>query len=182
MVARGRAREGLLDTYEAERRPLAETVLHSTTAATRILFTGGNMALLRDRVAFPLMRLPQLQRRLGWHLSQLGIHYRGGPLAPRSRKRGPRTGDRAPNIPCLHPDGTRTRLHDELGDRWVLLGPSGPAEQEATEQLDNEVTVLRHPDTRLHQNLLIRPDGHVGWRGNTGLAQWMQDALDGVAR
>ena len=179
MVVRGRAREDLLQTYEAERRPLAETVLRSTTAATRVIF-GGGRSFLRDRVAFPLMRARRVQQQVWWSASQLGVHYRGRSLAARSRGPGPRAGDRAPNVVCLRGDGTRTRLHDELGDRWVLLGPSGPAEREARERLGAEVAVLAHPDTRLRENLLVRPDGHVAWRGRTGLGQWLDSALCGA--
>ena len=178
LVARGRAGEALLETYEAERRPLVETVMRSTTAATRVLFSG-QRSFLRDRVAFPLLRRRGLQRQLWWRASQLGVHYRRGPLAGRDRGPGPRAGDRAPNIACLHPRGGRTLLHDNLGDRWVLLGPPGPAEQEVTARLGDDVVVLGHPDPRMRENLLVRPDGHVAWRGRAGAARWLDAALCG---
>lgn len=178
MVIRGGAGEPVLDTYEAERRPLAATVARSTTAATRVLFSG-QKSFLRDRIAFPLMRLPLVQQQVWWRASQLGVHYRGGPLAPPDRARGPRAGDRAPNIACRRLDGTSTRLHDELGDRWVLLGPAGQAERAAVRRLGEDLTVLRHPDSRLRESLLVRPDGHVGWRGTDGVGQWLDSVLCG---
>ena len=178
LVARGRAAEPLLQTYEAERRPLVETVLRSTTAATRVLFSGGR-SFLRDRVAFPLMQRPWLQRQLWWRASQLGVHYRRGPLAGRDAGPGPRAGDRAPNIACLRRDGGRTLLHENLGDRWVLLGPPGPAEDEVVERLGDEVVALDHPDAGLRENLLVRPDGHVAWRGRRGAGRWLDAVLRG---
>jgi 4,5-epoxidase len=178
LVVRGRAGEPLLETYEAERRPLVETVLRSTTAATRVLFAG-QRSFLRDRVAFPLMRRPRLQRELWWRASQLGVNYRRGPLADRDRGPGPRSGDRVPNIDCLRPDGTSAVLHDHLGDRWAMLGPPGPADEEVVRRLGHDVVVLRHPDPRMRENLLVRPDGHVAWRGRTGVARWLDAALRG---
>ena len=59
LVVQGRADEALLDTYEAERRPLAAEVLRNTTTNTRVLLGEGALGrLLRDRVLTPITRLP----------------------------------------------------------------------------------------------------------------------------
>ena len=121
LVTRGRAAERLLDTYEAERRPVAAEVLKDTTTNTNLLL--GNSVwtrLIRDYLFVPAMRLPAVQRKFQGKASQLKVSYRGGPLTPKpgllSRlasiaHSGPRAGDRAPDAPCLvQPAGEPTTL------------------------------------------------------------------------
>ena len=56
LVISGRADAGLLDTYEAERRPIAKDVLTSTSGVTELVVGEGRMSrLVRDRIAIPLM-------------------------------------------------------------------------------------------------------------------------------
>jgi len=193
LVVAGRAAESLLDTYQAERRPIAEEVLKSTTGVTRIALVDHPVArLLRDRVLMPLLNRPFAQRYITEQSSQLKVHYRGGPLAPSSflpssllpssLLRGPRPGDRIPDVPCVRGDGTPTRLHAELGARWVLLGAEETDECAvlARKRLGEDlVTVLRADRADL---LLVRPDAHLAWRGPVqpdGLDRWLTGMLGG---
>ncbi|MDN5915203.1 MAG: FAD-dependent monooxygenase [Pseudonocardia sp.] len=169
LVVHGRASEALLDTYTAERRPLAVEVLRSTTMNTRILVGTGPVArFLRDRVFVPLLNQPGVQRRATRTASQLWATYRAGPLGGRGR--APRPGDRIPDRPCTRHDGTPTRLHAELNPLWVLLAPRGhDTDLEATDavarkHLGADVIAL-HAHTALDRILLVRPDGHLAWRG-----------------
>ena len=58
LVTQGRADERLLDTYEAERRPVAADVLKSTTNNTKLLLgTTLLTRLIRDYLFVPAMRL-----------------------------------------------------------------------------------------------------------------------------
>lgn len=117
----------MLDTYPAERRPIAEDVLASTSSLTGLILGGSAPArMFRDHMFVPLMNRPLVQRLIWEQASQLKVSYRGGPLAERSRRRprwarGARTGDRVPDLPCTAQDDRGTRLHDELGPRWALL-------------------------------------------------------------
>ncbi|HEX4247069.1 MAG TPA: FAD-dependent monooxygenase [Pseudonocardia sp.] len=213
-VATGHAGEPLLDTYEAERRPVAAEVLGTTSGATRVMYADNTAArLLRDHVVVPLMNRPRVQRWITEGSSQLLVSYRGGPLAPAGwprtpawRRSGPRPGDRVPDLVCRRVDGSTTRLHAELGRRWAVLGPagagkaagsaaaagetagSGAAAGEAAGSgsaagdmvravLGTAVTELRWdgPDT-----LLVRPDGHLAWRGAdpAGMARWLAAAFE----
>ncbi|HEX6342441.1 FAD-dependent monooxygenase [Umezawaea sp.] len=165
LVASGHAGAALLDTYEAERRPVAEGVLSTTSGATRLIVGGSPRArLLRDRVVVPMVNRRFVQRAIWERSSQLRITYRGGPLGGHRLGRGPRPGDRVPDRPCVRADGTATRLHAELGSRWVLLGGEDHA-RVARERLGRErVTVLRADGGPA----LVRPDGHLAWRGRGG--------------
>jgi len=104
---------GLLDTYEAERLPVAARVLGRSTE----LYAG-----LDQR------RLSSLQR--GDEERQIALSYHGGPLAPVD---GPATttlhaGDRAPDAPCAGP-GMRRLFDAYRGPHFTVLafGPDATA-------------------------------------------------------
>ncbi|GGS58642.1 FAD-dependent monooxygenase [Actinokineospora fastidiosa] len=174
LVVRGLAGPELLDTYGAERRPLAADVLRNTTANTRLLL--GETALtrfLRDRVVVPLLGIPAVQRRATRVASQLWVTYRRGPLGGRGP--APRPGDRIPDGEYQRTDGTRTRLHAELGPEWALVGGSAELSAVARTAL-GEVAWLRGEGDAL----LIRPDAHLAWRGDDPAA--LRDRLTAMLR
>lgn len=184
LVVRGAAGERLLDSYEAERRPLATEVLRGSTAVTRVNITRNAAGrFLRDQVVVRLFNLPWLQRWASYTASQLWVSYRKGPLGGRRVGRGPRPGDRVADLDCVRADGTRTRLYRELGTGWALLVPPGGADAWGTavrRRLGDQVVRLHRTIGRPGEAWLVRPDGHLGWRGRdpAGLGRW----LDGVLR
>jgi 2-polyprenyl-6-methoxyphenol hydroxylase-like FAD-dependent oxidoreductase len=100
----------LLDSYEAERRPVAARVLGVSSALMRKYVDGDADA-----------------HRRGADTHQLDISYRGGPLAP-SGTGSLRPGDRAPDAPLRSADGTRVRLFELLrGPHPTLLRFGGAA-------------------------------------------------------
>jgi 2-polyprenyl-6-methoxyphenol hydroxylase-like FAD-dependent oxidoreductase len=181
LVVSGRADQHLLDTYEAERRPIAKSVLDTTSGVTEVVVGQGRASrLLRDRLLVPLLNLRWMQNLITERASQLRVSYRSGPLgAGRSRfLPGLRVGDRVPDRPCTRSDGTTVRLHDALGPGWALLGPQSLADI-AREHL-GDVVALRGERAAL----LVRPDGHLAWRGtdSAGLREWLGTALGEPAR
>jgi 4,5-epoxidase len=65
MVVNGTADDKLLDSYEAERRPVAAKVVKSTGAASNLVLGNHIFArLLRDWVVIPLLNKASLQRRV----------------------------------------------------------------------------------------------------------------------
>lgn len=191
LVVGGRADPQLLDSYEGERRPLARAVLTATSTAVDVMLpTSRWKRLVRDWLVMPAMRLPKVQ----WHLlmaaSQLGITYRKGSLTPRSRwwSRRPRPGDRVPDVTCRRDDGTTGTLHASISAMWSVLAN---LEQDATRYADaaaphlgtDKVQTLVAKQAKPGQVLLIRPDGHVAWRGGTRggsaeqMAAWLKKTL-----
>jgi 4,5-epoxidase len=179
LVVRGRAGEALLDTYEAERRPIATEVLRSTSAMTGLVVGDNPVARwVRDHLFVPLLDRSFVQRMIWEQASQLKVSYRHGPLGqtrPESLawagRAAPRIGDRVPDIACVRDDGTPTRLHAELGGRWAYLRPRTAAGTDkqltALDRLGAEaVTLLGPRDPRGVLAMLVRPDGHLAWRGN----------------
>jgi 2-polyprenyl-6-methoxyphenol hydroxylase-like FAD-dependent oxidoreductase len=186
LVVHGGADHALLDTYRAERRPLATEVLRSTSATARLQI--GNSALLRlltRWVLVPLFNRPAVQRRGTLIASQLAVSYRRGPLAGRRPRLGrrPRPGDRVPDLECVDPRGGTTRLHAELGGRWALLATGHGAQvcrSEAGAWLGDRVVTLAPADWRDDEAWLVRPDAHLAWRGRPnsgGLGRWLQGTL-----
>jgi 4,5-epoxidase len=177
LVAKGIADEQLLDTYQAERRPVAKTVVSGTTSTTKILL-GTNVAArwMRDRVILPVVRSSVVQKRLFAVASQLSVSYRRGPLSSRARiPVGLRPGDRVPDMVCRRPDGTATSLHGELAGRWALVNPRGGISPPA--DLGEELVVL---EAAVSDTLLIRPDAHLAWRhryATIGLDSWLHQSL-----
>ncbi|MGW3276713.1 FAD-dependent monooxygenase [Nocardia rhamnosiphila] len=108
-VVHGHARESLLDSYEAERRPIAEQVITGTHELHSVLMDHG--CPVAERLA--LAREPGFTERAVARIS--GIAYRydntldAGPPAPRSPD-GPVVGDRAPDVEIT----PRLRLHERL--------------------------------------------------------------------
>ncbi|MFI7422978.1 FAD-dependent monooxygenase [Nonomuraea sp. NPDC049684] len=188
LVARGRADRRLLDTYEGERRPLARKVLRATSTAVGVMLPGAPWKrLLRDHVVLPVVRLPAVQRRLWLAASQLGISYRGGPLAAAERRWMPglRPGDRMPDLACRRPDGGGTTLHAAVGGRWVVLAGDRHAAarhaEAAAAHLGADLIVALTPMQPGSPDVtLIRPDGHIGWRHHPApdrLATWLNQVL-----
>ncbi|MCX4764547.1 FAD-dependent monooxygenase [Streptomyces sp. NBC_01275] len=136
-VLGGRASADLLDTYEEERRPIAAHVLGLSTA------------IHRD------------EARRGTATMQLGLGYRESSLAQETRQSPTgriRAGDRAP-------DGTTegVRLFDALrGPGWTLLTVG-------TRSSAPGLDPVHLPAHGAYGTgvFLIRPDGYVGWAGET---------------
>jgi len=178
LVADGRAPDALLDTYGAERRPVAEEVLKLTHALVHY----GSLShpvkrRVRDVVVPALGRSPVIQRRAARRMSQVYVSYPPGPLVRQSRDRGaPRVGQRMPDIQ-VRAGGQATTLHGVLrGGRHVLVAPaahaasvlSDPALRRHQSDLEIVTTTPAPGDNRTGPFVLIRPDGHVAARGRPG--------------
>src|SRR5262249_58680589 len=86
LVTKGIAGEQLLDTYQAERRPVAKDVVVGTTAATKILLgTNTTTRWLRDQLILPMLNRPIVQDRLLAVASQLSVSYRRGPVSRKNQ-------------------------------------------------------------------------------------------------
>lgn len=181
LVVSGRAHETLLDSYEAERRPIAAEVLSNTADVTDILAGGRLMTrLIRDHVMVPMLSRRWVQRHIADKASQLSVTYRRGPLGSTRRPRafgmrapGLRPGDRVPDAEFTCENWDVVRLFTLLGPGWALLGRDTLGAV-AKARL-GDVAVLPGDDDAL----LVRPDGHLAWRGRDPrkLAEWLDITL-----
>ncbi len=125
LVATGRADAALLDTYAAEREPVADRLLAGTARATRVITAQHPIARQARGLALRLVAAsPPLGRRAAAALSQLGLGYPDGPLTEREPSRtGRRRG--VPDPGALAPDVA-------LAPDIALAAPDGPTLRQAT--------------------------------------------------
>jgi 2-polyprenyl-6-methoxyphenol hydroxylase-like FAD-dependent oxidoreductase len=187
LVVAGRADPALLDSYEAERVPVARRLLNTTDRAFMLVVSDSRLAgLLRTRIlariaAFAMSR-PRIQQFAFGIVSQTGIRYRESRLSQTLAglpDRAPRAGDRFPWLRLRLPaNGPVADLFDKLDDtrfNLVVIGqPPPPAGALALGDLlrvhaiprdvVNDV-VLGRARIPLPSFYLVRPDGHVGLCG-----------------
>ncbi|TCO83801.1 2-polyprenyl-6-methoxyphenol hydroxylase-like FAD-dependent oxidoreductase [Plasticicumulans lactativorans] len=187
LVSHGHAAAGLLDSYEAERIPVAERLLRTTDRAFSIVVSNRWLAgLLRMRVLPKLLALAmrgERTRRLAFRtISQTGIRYPDSALsqdlaAPPGH--APRAGDRFPWLRlAFAADGAAEDLYARLDDtRFHLLLVGQAAPPGLPDALDGQLDVHvipEHPHNAQALDrariprpafYLLRPDGHVGLAG-----------------
>ena len=208
LVDRGASPDSLLDSYTPERRPTALGVLGETDAMTRMVTLRNPIARsARNHLASVLGQFDFFSRQVSRNLSELGVAYRESPIVAEDRpgailapaealafRRGPRPGDRVPDVPLEAPGPDR--LHRALlGTRHVLLlfGEVDPAVLDLAGRHAGEITTCRvggegtipDPDGHLAHRFgvrsaalyLIRPDGYVAYRAEPadagGLAAYL---------
>ena len=125
LVHAGIAPETLLDSYEAERRPVAIGVLKGTDRATRAITLRNAIARsVRDRLASILLKLGPVRRRLARGVAEIDVDYRSSPIVAEigpNRSR-PRAGDRVPDLALFPTADGPDRLFDLLrGPRHTLF-------------------------------------------------------------
>ncbi len=99
-VVHGTSPDALLDTYHAERHPVAARVLRNTMAQVAVSRTDERTAALRDTLA-ELLALDEPRQLIGGMLSGLDIHYDLGPGHPLLGRRMPDLDlVAAPDGPC----------------------------------------------------------------------------------
>jgi 2-polyprenyl-6-methoxyphenol hydroxylase-like FAD-dependent oxidoreductase len=158
----------LLDTYHAERHPIAARVLRDTMAQTALLRSDDRIEALRDIVS-ELLSMDEPRKRFAAMMSGLDIHYDLGDGHPL-------LGRRMPDLDLDTANGPRrlfTLLHDA---RPVLLNLGEPGSFDITPWADRvqmidaqyvgswELPVLGAVPAPTA--VLIRPDGYVAWAGD----------------
>jgi hypothetical protein len=160
--------ESLLDTYTAERRPVAEAVLANTLAQVAIMRPDPQSGAMRDIVA-NLMQFDDVNRFFGEMMSGLSIRY---DLGSERDDVGRLIGDKQ-----IRNGDTDGSLYDVMQDGMgVLLDASteGKASRlaAAITQRIRCVAVDRGP------SMLIRPDACIAWAGDDGSTDGLEEALD----
>jgi 3-(3-hydroxy-phenyl)propionate hydroxylase len=160
--------ESLLDTYHAERHPVAARVLRNTMARVALRRTDDRTKALGDYVS-QLLGMDEPRRRLAAELSGLDLHYDLG-------EGHPLLGRRMPDLDLVTANGP-LRVFTLLHDAWPVLlnlGESGAFDispwADRVELMDAKymgtwelpaLGVVPPPAA-----VLIRPDGYVTWVGD----------------
>jgi 3-(3-hydroxy-phenyl)propionate hydroxylase len=177
-VVKGRSPQSLLDTYQAERHPVAARVLRTAMAQTALSRSDARLDALRDTMS-ELLRMDEPRKRIAGMMSGLDIRYDLG-------EGHPLLGRRMPDLDLVTASGPLrafTLLHDA---RPALLNFGEPGGLDIAPWADRvrltdadfagawELPVVGAvaPPTAV----LIRPDGHVAWVGD-GAEAGLRDAL-----
>ncbi len=82
LVCKDQAPDELLDTYEAERLPIAKNVLSRTDFNSRVLFPDNSLIrLVRDHLATKALAMDKIQQRVLTRISQLNVRYKNSSLS-----------------------------------------------------------------------------------------------------
>ncbi|MGZ3347271.1 MAG: FAD-dependent monooxygenase [Caulobacteraceae bacterium] len=185
MVLNGRADPALLDSYDAERRPIAALTVEQ--AYRRYV----------ERVD-PTLPSADLEPNLADTAIELGAVYRSGAVIPDGEDDGApleapeqpsgRPGTRLPHL-WISQGGSRLSTLDLAGDGFVLLAASdGQAWIAAAEQQGLKAHRVSEDGFReavglaSHGALLLRPDGVIGWRSRRGAPDANLVLADAVRR
>jgi hypothetical protein len=168
--------EDLLDTYHAERHPVAARVLRNTMANVALLRPDDRVKALGDAMS-ELLRVDENRKRFGAMMSGLDIHYDLG-------EGHPLLGRRMPDLDLVSSGGPLrvfALLHDA---RPVLLNLGEPGGIDITPWADRvQLVDAKYVGTwelpalgevAAPTAVLIRPDGYVAWVGEltqVGLAE-----------
>ncbi|MGW0121054.1 FAD-dependent monooxygenase [Streptomyces sp. NPDC003327] len=173
-TVKGWAPEGLLDTYDAERRPVGRELIRNARAAGKIYLGEEAMEPVRE-VLGELLSHKDAAEQVAGIVSGLGIHY---DLAKGDH---PLLGLRLPpERRVVLADGTQTRVADLLHAGHGLLITADPALARTAEGLDDRLDVVtgtwaEAPEPALDA-VLVRPDGYVAWT-SPGTVDALTDAL-----
>jgi hypothetical protein len=190
-VCRGWGSPALLSTYEIERRPIAERNTRFARSVAEVFRNLGLTPAFEDdstegaeaRAALGARLYQSAAREFEAPGIHLGMFYHGSPVIAEEPGDPPpdepnrylpqaRPGARAPHLWL----GEGEALYDRLGPEFTLLKLSAGLDTRALEQaarvrgLPLTVLELARDDIRtLHGSdlVLIRPDQHVAWRGNS---------------
>jgi 2-polyprenyl-6-methoxyphenol hydroxylase-like FAD-dependent oxidoreductase len=162
--AAGWAPEGLLDSYEAERHPVAADVLDNTRAQAELMSTEPGAQAVR-RLLSELMEFDDVNRYLIEKIIAIGVRYDfggGHPLIGRRLRDVQLKGGHLYGL--MH--AGRGLLLDQTGQ----LSVAGWADR-----VDHVVDVSEEVDV---PGVLLRPDGYAAWVGDdqaaleSGLRRW----------
>jgi flavin-dependent dehydrogenase len=170
--------ESLLDTYHAERHPIAARVLRNTMAQVALGRSDDRIKAVGEVVS-ELLGMDEPRRRFAAEMSGLGIHYDLG-------EGHPLLGRRVPDLDLVTADGpirVFTLLHDarpvllNLGEPGGIdIAPWADRVQSIDATYEGAWELPAIGEVAAPAAVLIRPDGYVAWVGEQ-TREGLADAL-----
>jgi len=189
LVLKGYAKPELLDTYETERRPIAEQVIWAASSLHDIFMTHGKDIAQRTHTMFE----PGYTEKVVNTCSGVAYTYRDYVQKSAALKdiNGPAIGDRAPDID-FEQGGT---LFDRLRHEYFTLlampgdGNRSPAIERLERRFSPVLAVETLPTSRALSKrygpsdgrlILVRPDGYIAFKCSADEAQLLEAALESM--
>jgi len=184
-VVKGDAGDGVLDSYEAERLPVADGVITFTDRLTRAGTLSGAPRRIRDVVIRMLSHVPAARRFMANMAEEVNINYRNSPIAVgRAPKRAKvAAGDHLPHAADAAVQKQLSAMCGAVNTGHVVLtvasGHVAPAAGEGQTQVlvtaddapvagydaviaDPKGVVAQRLGLKSGGRLVIRPDGYLG--------------------
>ena len=184
-VVTGAADSVVLDSYQAERHPVAARVIEQTTRTTNLGTLDHRVQqVLRNTAIHAAGRLAPVRHLLAAQLEETAISYRRSPIITGQKGRhGVRPGDHAPDVAGT---GLRAQLVGAGSATTALVFGNVPSETAlplsglpqirigSTAAAEPGHDLLADPDGRIARRygvrngdvVLVRPDGYVGFIGS----------------
>jgi hypothetical protein len=170
-VARGQMPDSLLDTYTAERRPIAEAVLANTLAQTAIMRPDPQSGAMREIVA-RLMEFDDVNRYFGEMMTGLVARY---DLGSERDEVGRLIGDR-PIANGRDDSAEGSLLFDLMSDGGGILIDSSSG-QAASPLTAGTALKIRCIPVESGPSILIRPDACIAWVGEGSDTAGLENAV-----
>lgn len=198
LVCHGDAEPRLLDSYEAERRPVALTITRSGDGfETMQTLTDQDERAERDAALRATFSDPQARHRETLAEAELDISYEGSPIVmpPPATPTGVHAGQRLPAAIGLYPLIGHSHTAIVIGQSSPLVEQTASALRAAYEDHLGTVVSLALDDptavppgvraaaggvlgTALMTILVVRPDGHIGLRVDGAQIDSIRSYLD----
>jgi 2-polyprenyl-6-methoxyphenol hydroxylase-like FAD-dependent oxidoreductase len=201
LLVKGQANESLLDSYDAERLPVAQRLLKTTDRAFTMLVSDHWLAgIFRTRILANIAAFAmtfEWTKRLAFQtISQIGIHYRHSPLSQTLANQppnAPKAGDRFPWLQLkFQTNGPVEDIFQKMDDtRYILIVIGQHAPEEMSGLDDLIITHVIPDDAHNIQELasvgisglafyLVRPDGHIGLTGDSITISMLEAHLSNI--
>jgi 3-(3-hydroxy-phenyl)propionate hydroxylase len=161
LVTAGRGKPGLLDTYNAERHPVAEDLIRFTDAGFHTLVRPTTLRSWAIRHLGPVaLSLDAVKDRMARTVAEVDIAYHAGPLVEGSLRRGLASGHRAPDVELVDTGHMRpVRLFDVMQrPKWTLLLLGGAGRADGLARAARDVAAVFGNSVESH---LVFTDGDV---------------------
>lgn len=154
LVYHSKSNESLLDSYETERRPVAQNVLNKSSKLTHLMVTDNKfVTTVRDTIMPLLSSFGGIQNHMVNELGETSVHYRSSPL------------NAGENTSHVHP-GDLCPLHElRVNDECILLDFNGDLEPNGIKIISGTPEQAETLGLKQGGYCLIRPDGYIAYIG-----------------
>jgi 2-polyprenyl-6-methoxyphenol hydroxylase-like FAD-dependent oxidoreductase len=166
-VINGDAGEALLDSYEAERAPIADSVITFTNRLTKAGTLSGLPRQIRDVVVRMLSRVPAAQRVMAETAEEVNVGYKISPIAVGRRPKHAKVAA-GQHVPHLAEEAVQKQLRAACGpqalDHVVLTVAAGQVAAAAGEGQVQVLVTTEETPVAGYDNVIADPKGVVAQR------------------
>ena len=184
-VIRGEGGQALLDSYQAERHPVAEKVIAFSSNLTKAGTVRGGARVVRNAILRVLSSIPAVGEKMASVIEEIGVGYQGSPVVLTTERHAKiQAGQHLPHIndPDVQKQLSRVCSADDLGHTIFTVtagkpapaaGPAGQLQVLVTSDdtpvggydaviADPTGLIAKRYGLRDGGRVVVRPDGYIG--------------------